>query len=291
MIISIAGAGLVLALDHPQTDAGRPELTARGDAIIGPRLAALAPQDAALADAADGLAAHGRAALLDLRSQKTDAVRSDIAAGDQSLTDLGTAVAALTTSRNGLLDGTSLDRVSGANRDRVGAIDAAIAASALIPAGWQQIGDNAVLPVSVLESLSGHDAAVIAATTSARAADYTTALAHLGDAAAALASARHLSDLASGKGRDVSTLTGLILRSSDYDTALTRLYTLLQQSGGVMTPDASAALADVERAQTALPPDTSPLVVIASDLGGNTMTQGLIAIEGARDPIDRAAGR
>ena len=41
LIVSIAGAGLILSVDHAPTEEGRPELTARGHDLVAPRLAAM----------------------------------------------------------------------------------------------------------------------------------------------------------------------------------------------------------------------------------------------------------
>jgi len=89
----------------------------------------------------------------------------------------------------------------------------------------------------------------------------------------------------------VTTLDAWVLRLSDYDSALKKLYTLLQASGGVMTPDATVALENVTKAQAALPPNTTGLTVIVSDIGGGRITQALLEIERARRAIGVAAGR
>ena len=66
--MAVAGAGLILTLDHPPTDEGRPELTARGHALVAPRLTALEPDLEALAVSGDAVASAGRDTLTRLRA-------------------------------------------------------------------------------------------------------------------------------------------------------------------------------------------------------------------------------
>jgi molecular chaperone DnaK (HSP70) len=58
-----------------------------------------------------------------------------------------------------------------------------------------------------------------------------------------------------------------------------------------MTPEATVALENVTKAQAALPPNTTGLTVIVSDIGGGRITQALLEIERARRAIGVAAGR
>jgi hypothetical protein len=291
LVISVAGSGLVLALDHPQTDAGRPELTARGDVIVGPRLVAMGPALSGLADAADALAKHGRDALIHLRGQQIDLARADLVAGDQVAGQVGTLAATVKAARDTLLDGTTRNPIGTANQDRIAQIDAALTAAVRIPGSWAGLAAAAPSPILVLESLAAHDVLVVQATDAARASDWSTALQRLTDATVPLGRASTISTQLKGRGFDVSTLDGWILRLSDYDAALAKLYTLLQASSGVMTGTSSAALVAVNRAQAALPPDTTGLTVIVSDIGGQRITQALLEIERARRAIGLAAGR
>ncbi len=291
IVVSISGSGLVLALDHPQTDSSRPELTAKGDALVEPRLAAMAPALSDLADAADALAGHGRDALVHLRGQQVDLVRSDLAAGDRVVAQLGTIVASVKAARDGLLEGTSPGGIGTSNKDRVAQIDAALSTSADMPTSWATLAAATPPPVAVLEALSAHDALVVQATRAGRTSDWPMALQRFSDAAAQLDRVRRISAQLKGKGLDVTTLDGWVLRLSDYDAAVTRLYTLLQASNGIITPQASLALDDVNRTQAALPPDTTGLSVIVSDIGGQSITQALLEIERARRAILVAAGR
>lgn len=283
--VAIAGAGLTLGLDHPQTDSGRPELTARGDAIVGPRLAALQPALADLAAASDDVATRARDLYGSLRTRDTAAARADLAGGDEAATRVTSAALKAKASRDALLDGTSLQALSAANRSRVAAIDRAIVGAAGVPAAWQDIATASVLPIAAVESLADHDAIVIAATELARKSDFEGALTRLGDARAPLDRARSVTDQALEAGRDARTLFDWIVRSANYDDALTGLYALLVQTGGVMTPEAQTALDTVKQVEQALPTNTSALVVIVSDLGGQQITLGLIEIDRLRGEI------
>jgi hypothetical protein len=286
--VAIAGAGLTLALDHPQTDSGRPELTARGDALVAPRIAALQPALAQLAAAADEVATHARSLYGDLRARDTAAARVDLAAGDLAASRVTSSAVAVKAGSEQLLLGTSLGAIGAANRVRVGAIERAVAAAAGVPVAWAGIAGASVLPISAVDALARHDTLVLAATELARASDFAEALHRLNDAKVPLEQARTVTDQALKAGRDARTLFEWITRSANYDDALTGLYALLVQTGGVMTPEAQVALDTVKKVEALLPTNTSGLVVIVSDLGGQQMTLGLIELDRLRGEIAAA---
>lgn len=288
---SVAGSGLTLALDHPQTDTGRPELTARGDAIVGPRVAAMGPQLTDLAAATEALGTRARRTYADVRSRDTAAARADLPLGDAAVTAVTAAGAAVELARSTLLDGTSVSGINQANRARIAAIDVALADVPRVPAAWKRVADAAVLPISVVETLAHHDAQVLAATNQARATDFAGAAATLTGAGADLVRARSLATQAAGQGLDATTLNGLIDRATAYDQALLSLYAILVQNGGTMTPAAQTALDTVNRAQQALPKSDDFMTIIVSDLGGQTMTLGLIDLEQLRGEISAAANQ
>lgn len=289
--VSVAGSGLTLALDHPQTDSGRPELTARGDAIVGPRLAAMAPQLADLAAATDAMGTQARNTYADVRSRDTATARADLPLGDAAAAAVTAAGAAVQASRATLLDGMSLTRINHANRAWVAAVDVALADVARVPPAWKRIADAAVLPISVVETLAHHDSSVLAATNQARTTDFAGATATLTDARADLDRARSLATQAANQGLDATTLNGLIDRATTYDEALLSLYTILVQNGGSMTPAAQTALDKVNGAEQALPKDNAFMTIIVSDMGGQAMTLGLIDLEQLRGEISAAANR
>jgi hypothetical protein len=291
VVVSVAASGLVLALDHPQTDAGRPELTARGDALAGPRLAAMAPALAQLAEAADALAKHGRDALAHLRGQQLDVVRSDLDAGDRVVAQLGALVETIKSARDGVLEDTNVSAIGTVNQDRIAQVDAALASGTGLATSWAGLAAAAPAPITVLEGLAAHDALVVQAAAAGRIPDWPTALQRLGEARKQLGRVTRTSVQLKARGFDVATLDAWVLRLSDYDSALAKLYTLLQASGGIITSEASVALENVKRTQAALPPDTTGLTVIVSDTGGQRITQALLEIERARRAIGLAAGR
>ncbi len=291
IMVSISGSGLVLALDHAQTDSSRPELTAKGDALVGPRLAAMTPALSDVADAADTLAGHGRDALLHLRGQQLELVRSDLAAGDQVVARLGTLVASVRAARDGVLAGTTMGWIGTANQDRIAQIDAALSTSVAVPTSWATLTGAAPSPIAVLESLAAHDKLVVQATDAGRTSNWPMALQRLSDATTQLDRVRRTSAQLKAKGFDVTILDEWVLRLADYDSAVVKLYTLLQASRGIITSEAFVALENVRRTQAALPPDTTGLTVIVSDIGGQRITQALLEIELARRAIGVAAGR
>lgn len=288
---AIAGAGLTLALDHPQNDAGRPELTARGDAIVRPRLAALVPALADLSAAADGVAEAARRAYGLVRNRDTAAARAALPQGDAAVAALTAATTRVTDARAGLLTGTSRTAVSEAIRQWISAMDQAIVAAGKVPATWGLMANAAVLPIAVAETLTQHDATVADAASRARTADYQGAVLKLSEARTILDRARGLATQAAQGGLDTSTLRGWISRSAQYDEALIGLYAILIQSGGSMTAEARTALASVMRAQRALPKDTTALTIMVADAGGQKMTQGLIDLDQLRGQISIAVNQ
>ncbi len=137
-IVSIAGAGLVLSLDHAPTEEGRPELTARGHALVAPRLAAMDTEVQRLATAGDAMAAAGRDTLTRLRALDVADSEAALDAGDMAIDRrLGASRERLAAARATLLDGTSLTALPTSDRLRIGTIDAAIAAAGELPGYWE----------------------------------------------------------------------------------------------------------------------------------------------------------
>lgn len=288
-VVAFAGAGLVVALDHTQSD--RPELTARGDAVVGPRLDALSPGISTLADASADLASKGRDVLAAMRAFDPDRTRDAVAAGDAALTKALQAAQAVSPGVEHLMNGVAPDHVSVALRQRAGMVGTAVDAAGGLPGAWDEIAGATAMPVLLMSALGDHDRLVLEATDAARAANYDEALSSLTKAREALARATEVRDKAAAAGRDVSTLDGWAVRLADYDAALTRLYRLMVASGGISTPETQPALAQVDAAHAALPKNNDALVIIVDDIGGQDVTRGLLAIEEARGPIDRAADR
>ena len=241
LIVAVAGAGLILSLDHPPTEEGRPELTARGHALVAPRLEGMDIDIGQLATAGDLIAAAGRDTLTRLRSLDAPRTERALAAGDAYVADGSAIRDRLVAARATLLEGTTLAGLPASDRVRIEALDAAITAADELPGYWNQVVLAAAGPLDLVESMAVHDAAVIAATDSGRAGDWAGALAALGEAAAPLITVRTVREVANSQGADVSTLDDLLDRIEEYDAALTELYASLRESGGDTTVASRAA--------------------------------------------------
>jgi hypothetical protein len=288
LIVSVAGAGLILTLDHPPTEEGRPELTAKGHAIVAPRLAAIDTDIEQLATAGDAIAAAGRDTLTSLRALDVDAANAALAAGDTSITELGTITERLTAQRAALLEGTAMTSLPASDRFRIGTIDAAMAAASELPGYWQAVVAAGSGPLDLLQSMQTHDRTVLAATTSGRNGKWADALTALVDAKRQLVPAHAVREVASKGGADVSTLDDLLVRVDAYDAALVDLYSALQDSGGQTNATTRAALERVNAAQQSLPTDQTAMVIVMSDLVGPTITPILLSIESARGALASA---
>ena len=288
LIVAVAGAGLILSLDHAPTEEGRPELTARGHDIVAPRLAAIDLDIQQLAAGGDGIAAAGRDTLTRLRTLDTTRTEEALEAGNSAVADVTATRDRITTARATLLEGISLVGLPASDRVRIGTIDAAMAAAGELPGYWQQVGVAASGPLEFLQSLQAHDDRVVTATDQGRAADWAAALGVLDDAQRLLVPVRAVREVAAKAGLDVTTLDDLLARIDDYDQSLIALYANLQASGGETTNESRAALARVEAAQASLPEDQSALVVIVSDMAGPTITPVLLSIESARGALEAA---
>ena len=288
LIVAVAGAGLILSVDHAPTEDGRPELTARGHALVAPRLAAIDTDAQQLAAAGDAIAAAGRDTLTRLRALDASRTQAALDAGDAGVAGAAAALERIVAARTTLLEGTSLTGLPASDRIRIGTIDAAIAAAGQLAGYWQQVATEGSGPLELLQDLNAHDAKVVAATDAGRAGKWSDALAALHDAQRLLALAQAVRDTAHTAGLDVSTLDDLLDRLTTYDQALIDLYTGLQASGGETTATSRAALDRVNAAQEELPTDQSAMVVIISDLAGPTITPVLLSIESARGALGAA---
>jgi hypothetical protein len=288
LIVSVAGAGLILSLDHVPTEEGRPELTAKGHAIVAPRLAALDADVKQLAVAGDAIAAAGRDTLTRLRALDVDATNAALTAGDTAIADLGAIIERLATERAALLDGTSKNALPASDRLRIGTIDSALAAASQLPGYWQQVVVAGSGPLDLVQSMQTHDATVLAATASGRDGKWADALTALVQAKRQLVPAHAVREVANKAGADVSTLDDLLDRLDTYDTALVELYTGLRDSGGQTNATTRAALDRVNAAQESLPADQTAMVVVMSDLVGPTITPILLSIESARGALAAA---
>jgi hypothetical protein len=270
---------------------GRPELTAAGDAAVAPGLdSATAALDALAADVAD-LGSAGRGALSALVAGDADAVAREIAAGESALYAIEAGDAELRARVAEIPLGARDDpvRYAPATIARYAGLTAALPATAGLRETWQALASGSVPAVALAGHLSGHDARAGEAARAGSEGRYADALDRLTEAEAELdAAAAIRDDLASRV--DVGTLDGWLSRSRAIDDALRRLYSLLDASGGMTTPEVRRALADVDAARASLPPDTRALVVILADVARGGLNQAVIAIEEARGRLASGAG-
>ena len=289
-VACIAAAGLVLALDHPPTDASRPELTARAASILAPRLAAIDAPLGRLGVAAGSLASAGRDTLVRLRALDASGASASISAGKTALVELTRAAEEARALAPGLLQGIDGSRLPVVDQARLAAIDGALAGVDGIVAAWADIERVASAPTGLLNALDRHDDALARAVAGGRAERFPDALDALAGASEALAEATAIGDGASAAGREVAALDGWLLPLADYDGALGALYSRLDKAGSVLTPAVESALAAVHAAHAALPPTRDALVIAVMDLGGGDITLGLLAIDDAHGAIEAALG-
>lgn len=286
-LIAVGGAGLVVAVDHPATGARRPELTARGDSAFAAALPSVRDALKRASAAADALAEAGRQSASALRARDPGTTRTRLADGEALLADSASAAQEATAAREGLLRRVGAARLGAATRERLVYIQAALDAVARLPEAWSGVAGGAGRAAGISAPLAAHDQLVFEATAAAREERYAEALQLLTRAAAELGEARRQTDRLP-PALDHPTLDEWLGRSAAYSTALTTLYALLDDSGGEVTDEAAEALAEVERAQAALPVGEGAWVVIVNELAEPGMTEGLIGIERARGMLDEA---
>lgn len=288
LLVAVSGAGLVVAIDHPATGTGRPELTARGDRSFAAARPPVREALGTLAAATEGLARAGREAAAALRARDAVAARTRIAEGESALTTATTAAGDLAAVRDDLLRAVGGARLGVANRERLETIQAAIEAAARLPEAWSGVAAGATTAALLTDPLAAHDQHVLEAAAAAREERYSEALEALVRAEDRLQIARLQRDRLPAT-LDHPTLDEWLVRSADYSAALESLYSVLEASGGEFTAEAEEALAVVEQAQAALPADGGAWVVIVTEIAEPVMTQGLIGIERARGVLTEAS--
>jgi len=281
---AVAAAGLIVALDHPATDAGRPELTALGDRRFGEAVAPARDALARLAADLDTVAAAARNASRGLRALDTQVAREAIADGDAAVVAAGLAADDLGRARDDLIATIDGARLSSANQQRLAASADAIGAAVKVTGPWAALAGGVSGAGLVLDAIARHDDKVFEATTLARRERYADALAALDSADPELAGVGALRDRVAERA-PVPTLDAWMVRAADYDAALRRLYELLEASGGQATVETQAALAGVRAAQAALPAESDAFVIIVTEVAEPGLTDALVAIERARGTV------
>ena len=290
VLIALGAAGLVTGLDRAPGSAGRPELTAAGDAAVTPLLDAAEADLGALADQVEALGRQARGALAALNGSNPTTGEMAIAEGDRLVVDVirqtmdlrralaavpyvGTAAAGLTVS----------DPVVARHAALVAALDATDG----LDTSWARLSVGAVAATKMSGALAEHDRLVGQAVERGRLAKYGEAIKLIGEAEAPLAVARTIRDQLVNT-VDVSVLDEWIKRNADYDVALRDLYQAISKVGGKVTAATRAAVKAEAEARKRLPPDTRGLVVIMAEIGRGGMNGAVIAIEEARAKLTDA---
>ncbi len=154
---------------------------------------------------------------------------------------------------------------------------------------WAALARGAAPALALSAHLTAHDAKAGEAVLAGSQGRYADAITGIDAAEAELTAASVIRDDLAER-VDVGTLDQWIARNEAIDTALRRLYTRLESSNGRLTPGVTAALAAVDSARAALPPDTRALVLILGDIARGGLNQSVIAIEEARGRLAAAAG-
>lgn len=136
VLIAVGGAGLVVAIDHPATGSGRPELTARGDAAFAAAMPAVRDALERLGSAADALAESGREAASALRAGNASAARAHIADGEGTLATARVAADDLAAARDELMRRVGDARLGAAAQQRLASVQASLDAAAQLPDAW-----------------------------------------------------------------------------------------------------------------------------------------------------------
>lgn len=286
-VIALAGAGLTVSADHLPGDATRPELTWVQDTAFQARIRALGPQYDTLSADVGQLGDTARNALIDLVARREDLLSADLATGDGLVSSIDAQVTRLNADLDAVQASVQPDLLGDRSRAMLSAARAALQTTRPVPDDWRTLADASLPAIQLAGVLQRHDDLVFAATEQAHASRYAAALTTLGEASAALASARTTRDALANRA-DVSTLTTYIDRMSAYDRALVALYADLQKTGGRLTASGKLLAARVAAAQKLLPPDTRAIVVIMGDVAEAGLNQAAIAIEQARGDLGDA---
>jgi len=289
MLVALGGAGLASAADRPATDDLRPELYARADLRAAPWLAGMLAQLHAVDDGVSDLAHAARDVLASLQRLDPGQLTALLAGGDTAASDLEVAVMQLGGMRDDPPAGLDQARLSMLNRELLGGVDRALAATLPLDTTWRELSGTARDLATLVDSVFRHESLVFAATSAAREVRWTAALDLLDEGRTALALASGVRDRLAEPNRD-GTIDDLLDRYAAYSDALTELYTELRDGAALDSPSVTNLLAAVDTAQQALPDDTDALRVAVSELGGATLAEAVLALERARGVMAQVVG-
>lgn len=139
VLIAVSAAGLVVAIDHPASGPGRPELTARGDAAFAAAIPAVRHESERLESAADALAEAGREAASALRAGDASTARAHIADGEDTLALARVAADDLATARDELMRRVGNARLGAVAQERLASVQASLDVAAQLTDAWARV--------------------------------------------------------------------------------------------------------------------------------------------------------
>jgi hypothetical protein len=289
--ISLGAAGVVAGMDTPRADgADRTGRSSQGDGTVTADLAPIEGDLRALASSVDQLGEQGRVILASLSANDPKAIEAATATGTQLVTDIDARAARITDALDTVPvvnTPAAQYELSPATRDRYAAYVGGLKSTDAVKDAWTRLTVGSLSASRMSQLLAAHDAAVVEAARAGRAAQYATALGHLGGADQAINDATALRDKLAAT-VEVGTLDEWLERSHAYDVALRKLYVAVQRSGGRITSGVKSAMRAESAAKDRLPPDTRSLVLIMSDIGRGGINDAAIAIEQALSDLQEA---
>jgi hypothetical protein len=290
-VLALGAAGIVATMSHqPGTDA-RAELTAAGDAAIGPGLAAAETELNNLSDQVAQLSDLGRTALGALEPGSGDQLDATVTQGDQLAATIESHAAAIRKQLE-TLPGLGPEQeltLSPEVRDRQQRMLAALDATNGLQAAWSRLAVSSAAANRITTLLTDHDLSTAAAAAAGRKEQYADALAKLDESDRLVSQSRAFRDTLA-RTVDVSTLTDWLDLNAAYDAALRNLYQALVDSKGRVTTEVRAAFDAEGKARQHLPADSKGLVIILAEIGRGGLNQAVITIEQARGELDSAIG-
>jgi hypothetical protein len=290
-LVSLGAAGIVGAMAHLPGTPSRAELTFVGDQTIEPGLSAAEANLVELAAEVRQLSDMGRNALSALVNRDVETLTTTVADGE----DLATSIQEHADELRGQLEGLpgigpGEELVLSADvRARYARAVQGLAATDGLAAAWSRLASGSVAATRITFLLGEHDLVTADAASLGRAGKYPEALEKLAESDRIIFDARTLRDSLAAN-VDVTTLGVWLDLNAEYDAALRRLYQAILDSGGVVTPDVTAAYNAEATARERLPADTKGLVIILAEIGRGGLNQAVIGIEEARGELDAAVG-
>lgn len=285
--ISIGAAGIPAFAYAPPGDRTRPELTARGDTLVAPRVASVTAGLDGLETKLTDLVERGREAIVAINGRDSARLSSALQGGSTVAQSIAADSQRLHEQLAQLPISADSDRISSAMRARLEAIEAALDAVGPVEGRWTELMLQAGPAGELADLLERHDTEAFEGASHGVKAEYADALESVGRAKRTLQEVRIIREELVDE-LDVTTLDQWIERNAAYDDALTRLYTALNSGKDPVGAEVLEAYAQVQRAQEELPPNTDTLVVIMGEVGQGGAYQAVDALERARGTFAKA---